>query len=135
MRISISKEHGLNPTLGVCLWCGEEDGTIGLLGANGGKQAPRHSIISSAPCPKCKAGMAQGITLIEASPTPKAGYTNIGGAYISRRWFVIKREAAERILTAGPVRDSVLRVGKGYLDTETFEYLLNQFKQAEEDHG
>jgi hypothetical protein len=52
--IRISEKHGVNPTLGICMYCGEETGEIALLGClPGDKEAPRQSILSIKPCQKC----------------------------------------------------------------------------------
>lgn len=70
MSIPISRRHGVNPTLGVCLYCKREDGTIGLLGAlPGDAEAPRRSVISDEPCPACQEMMEQGVMLCEVKGT------------------------------------------------------------------
>lgn len=57
--LRVSTKFGVNPTLGLCRFCGEETGEIGLLGANYKEhglpaQAPKHMVISNEPCDKCK---------------------------------------------------------------------------------
>jgi hypothetical protein len=51
----LSKEHGLNPTMPVCYWCGEETGEVALLGAAYKGEAPMHMVLNKEPCPACKA--------------------------------------------------------------------------------
>ena len=49
--IKLSPKHGLNPTIPVCFWCGEERNEVALLGHSGdGRkhedfEAPRHMVI------------------------------------------------------------------------------------------
>lgn len=49
--IKLSPKHGLNPTIPVCFWCGEERNEVALLGhiGDGRKhedfEAPRHMVI------------------------------------------------------------------------------------------
>ena len=76
--IKLSPKHGLNPTIPVCFWCGEERNEVALLGhiGDGRKhedfEAPRHMVIDYEPCEKCRAKMALGVTLIEATSKPNS---------------------------------------------------------------
>ncbi len=59
--IKLSPKHGLNPSMRICFWCGEEDG-IALLGKlPGDKEAPRQVVVDYEPCPKCKEIFSKGI--------------------------------------------------------------------------
>lgn len=60
MTLRLSQKYGLNPTLLVCPVCGKDTG-IALLGANGGKEAPKYSK-SPELCDECK---EKYITIIE----------------------------------------------------------------------
>lgn len=51
--IPVTKESGLNPTMGICYFCGEPDGSIALLGANFKGEAPKYMVLGIEPCPKC----------------------------------------------------------------------------------
>lgn len=103
--IRLSKKHGLNPTLGVCFFCGEDTGELALLGAlKGDAEAPKRMILNYTPCDKCKEHMSQGITLIETNYTdgerPAISKDSTGvDVYPTGRWCVIKQEAAERIFS------------------------------------
>jgi len=51
----ISKEHGLNPSLGICFYCGRDNGEILLMGKlKGDVEAPRKSVSSYEVCEQCK---------------------------------------------------------------------------------
>lgn len=69
--IRLSKEHGLNPTLAVCFYCGKETGEIALLGDNYEGEAPTHMCISIEPCDECKAKFADKVVLVEIKDTGK----------------------------------------------------------------
>ena len=70
-NIRISEKHGVNPTLPICFFCGEEKNEIALLGRlPDDAEAPRHCIIDYEPCEKCQKEMEKGVALIEAIPTP-----------------------------------------------------------------
>lgn len=115
--VSIDPKHGLNPSMGQCFWCGEEDGTIVLLGNMGGKEAPRHIVTSYVPCTACKEKMETGVTLMQASTTPS--YPNQvpmqKDAYPTGKWVVVTQECAERIFN----HDA--KYTKAFLDVEAWE--------------
>jgi hypothetical protein len=49
--VTVSKKHGVNPSLEVCYWCGEEKNSIILFGRlPDDKEAPRYSCINYDPC-------------------------------------------------------------------------------------
>lgn len=94
--IRVSEKHGVNPTLGICAFCGKETGEIALLGRLAGdKEAPKHTILSYEPCKECKEQWAQGVAIIEVSNFPIVdGQPPIAeGAYPTGRVVVVKEEA------------------------------------------
>ncbi len=112
--ILLSKKHGVNPALGLCAWCGKENGEVILLGKlKNDKEAPRHAVVHDEPCDKCKEVQGRGITLIEVESEtgPRTG-----------RWFVISREGAAKIFT-GDVVEEVLRVGAARVGREVIKML------------
>lgn len=103
--IKLSKQHGLNPTLPVCFFCGEDKNEIALLGHIGDYrkgediEAPRRMVLDYEPCDKCKEHMKQGVTLIEVSDRqPADGRPALKAqgnqeVYPLGGWCVIKAEA------------------------------------------
>ena len=72
--------------------------------------------------------MAQGITFMEASPTPPVPNTPpMGNAYPTGRFFILTEEAVQRIFEDGPQKTAMLEKRKCFLDTETFDYFMNRF--------
>jgi hypothetical protein len=72
--ITLSPKYGVNPTMPLCFFCGEEKNEIALLGKlPGDAKAPRHMWIPGdyTPCDKCREKWDKGIALIEASETPE----------------------------------------------------------------
>jgi hypothetical protein len=96
--ILLSPQHGVNPSVGVCFYCGEDDGTVVLAGKmKGDAEAPHKAIWTKEPCPKCKDYMKQGIIFIgvrdgEASLSPGEN------PYRSGQFLVVKEEAVKRML-------------------------------------
>ena len=110
-NIKLSPKHGVNPTIPICAWCGEQKNEIALMGQIGDRrkgedlEAPRNCILDYEPCEHCKEQWSMGVAVLEATtvrPTPyrppiqKQGDTEI---YPTMRFVVIKPEAAERLFS------------------------------------
>lgn len=123
--ISLHPMHGVNPTLGLCFWCGEGDGTIGLLGFNKNKKAPREAVLTLEPCDKCKVNISKGVMVIEATDyqLDKWQVQIQRDAYPTGRWCVVKRDAAFWDVIKEPMRTLVLEQGKMFLLPELYEGL------------
>ena len=95
--IRVSKKHGLNPTITLCFWCGENTG-IALLGKlPNDAEAPKKAILNYEPCPKCKKLWEQGIPVLEVSKKPlndaQAPICKNPLAYPTGTYAVVKPEA------------------------------------------
>lgn len=121
--IRLHPEHGVNPTVVVCFWCGKETGELALCGYNGGKEAARESVIGYEPCQTCQAGMNQGFTIIEAKDTPKdKGQPQMfEGVYPTGRFVVITKEAAQRAFP------QYAEGGNALMKPDDFAQLLEKF--------
>lgn len=103
--IKLSPKYGVNPTIPICFWCGEDKNEIALLGriGDGRKgediEAPMHMVLDYNPCDKCVANMALGVTCVEVVDIPphKNMPEFVDGHYPTGRWNVIKPDAARRI--------------------------------------
>jgi hypothetical protein len=116
-NIRLHPEHGVNPTLPVCFWCGEDTGEIALLGAAYKGEAPRHLVLNKEPCQKCQDNWAQGIVLFEGE--------QIGTeTQMSGRWAVVKEEAIERLFNPPELVQQVLKARKAVVETALFEALF-----------
>ena len=125
--IRVSEKHGVNPSLGLCFWCGTEDGTVLLLGKlPGDAEAPRRMCVTYEPCDKCRTNMESGIVFIEATPqATRDGQPALrSGAYPTGRWAVVREEAVRRIVQPPDVLAGVLRHRKAFLEPATFTHLL-----------
>lgn len=102
--IKLSPKHGVNPTIPVCFFCGEEKNEIALLGriGDGRKhedfEAPMRMVLDYEPCDKCKEQWSKGVAIIEVSQTPLSdGRPPIQkDLYPTGRHVVIKPEAWSR---------------------------------------
>lgn len=132
--IKLSPKYGVNPTIPICFWCGEERGEIALLGriGNGRKhedfEAPRHAVIDFEPCDKCNAHMAQGFTLMEATSHPN-GCCSVPvrqGVYLTGKYAVVKPEAIRRIFGD----ESAKNGGKAYVESSVYRGLFAEGETA-----
>jgi hypothetical protein len=125
--IRLHEKHGVNPTMGVCFFCGGETGEIGLLGYNKNKEAPRHSVLSYHPCDLCAYTFSKGTLLIEVTASSPDGRPEIRkGLYPTGHYMLMKSGAAQRIF--GTTEDQpVALVEKGVL-----EKLINKVEKANE---
>jgi hypothetical protein len=143
--ITLSKEHGVNPCIPVCFWCGEDKNEVALLGKlPGDKAAPMKAVLDFEPCEKCKAFMDQGITLIGVSTKqPETGVPSIGeGLYPTGAWSVIKEESefCQQLLNAESEerKEAILKSRKCLIDDEVLRSIIagaNMEEEANESDG
>lgn len=97
--ITLSPKYGVNPTITVCFWCGEDMGVAKLGKLPNDEEAPKRMIMDFTPCDKCQGYMDQGVTVIEATSEPNS-YCDKPIAdmvFPTSRWSVITHDAASRI--------------------------------------
>lgn len=140
--IEISPKYGVNPTIPVCFWCGEEKNEIALMGRvrernkSTGKavrgsdlEIPKCMVLDYDPCDSCAKIFAQGLQIIEVELSPIDNRPPIikdsGGTccYPTGKHIVIRSEAAERIFN---IDKSKLIAGKKLcLDSEGFTRIMS----------
>lgn len=100
--IRLHPKHGLNPTMPVCIWCGQDTGEIVLLGAAYEGEAPHRMVMNAEPCDSCREAWEGGVMLALASNTKSSEFpleiAKDAGAFVSGTHWVITHEAAKRIL-------------------------------------
>lgn len=125
-NIKLSPNHGLNPTIPVCFFCGKDKNEVALLGKikKGDPEAPRHCIIDYEPCDECKKIMSQGITLIEASETPQQNGQQpfVRNEYPTGKWCVvskdfIKRNIKDKDMVKKILKNKMTLIAPGIIDT------------------
>ena len=104
MNIYLHKEHGLNPTMDTCFYCGKAKDIL-LVGArvqkfkeagladSTGKMNMQIGVTDMEPCNKCTEYMKQGIILISCRDD-----SDIKNPYRTGGWIVIKKEAVKRMI-------------------------------------
>jgi len=147
--VSVHPKFGVNPTISVCLFCGESKNEIVLLGGDGYKvrnehngryesaEAPMHMVLDTLPCDTCiQTWHENGIAFVEITPhkvptgrtqSPYEGVDTETKMMPSGRYVVVKHEAAQKILSDYPHVDRVMEVGRCDVDQESFNHLFGQF--------
>lgn len=121
--ILLSQNHGLNPTIPVCFWCGQEKNEIALMGRIGNPrmgedlQAPMRAVIDFEPCEECRKKMESGFTVMEATMQPNyaSSVEMQTGVYPTGRYVVLRMEAARKVFT--DLEDGVT---KAFLEDKVF---------------
>lgn len=118
-QIMLHPQHGLNPTMPICFWCGEPTGEIALLGRSYKDLAPPHMVLNYNHCPSCQQRIdnAAGVVIIEAVDRPNGNPEIQSGVYPTGRWVVITHEAAGRMFNI-PVKD------KAFMSSDAFEQMF-----------
>lgn len=106
--IRLSKEHGVNPSVSLCFWCGKDKNELVLFGTSykdeKGKtaKAPSKIVMNYEPCDTCVSNMSKGVTLIEVIPSSTGAMIAEGGTKVqpTGRWLVIRKEAALQLFNS-----------------------------------
>lgn len=113
--IRLHRQHGLNPTIPICFFCGEDRNEIVFLGASHKGRAPMRAFIDLEPCPGCKEKMKQGITLIERAD----------GENPTGRWLVVKEEELDRFLSDDELISDIKKSRIAFIEPAAMNALLS----------
>lgn len=131
-NIILSPKYGVNPTIPVCFWCGEQKPEIALMGrvyekdSRTGKklrgsdvEMPMSGVcLDIEPCPKCEEIFRQGVLLMECVETPNGKFSvtdNKGRPHWLTGRYAVKK--ADEVMCAG---------SRCLIDTEVMEHILSQ---------
>lgn len=144
--IKLSPKHGVNATVPVCFWCGQDKNEIAFLGKIGKSkaedpEAPMHMILDYEPCDMCKELFSRGIHVFgvtEKQPDDKRPpITTAGGGtpmYPTGTFFVGTRDWIKRLLSDNPeTLDEVLDKGTLALSDDMVVSIIEEFKKYEEE--
>lgn len=142
--IKMSKKHGVNPTIPVCFFCGEEKNELALLGHirtknDSDAEAPPHMLLDYEPCDKCKEQMDKGITLIGVRPEPvtddQPPIGSPGGqpVYPTSSWCVVSEDFIRRNITDDTVVDQILDKRKSFIEEQIIQEIIKANNSPKED--
>lgn len=118
--IRLSEKHGVNPTIGVCFFCGEHTNEIAMLGRlKGDAEAPREMVLSYKPCDACEKLFEQGTVILEVVPSSESENPEISKGYSpTGRYCVISK--------------GIFPHQRGLMPVEDFTELLSRSKDEAE---
>lgn len=124
--IKLSPKYGVNPTIPICFFCGEEKNEIALMGhiGDGRKhediEAPRHMILDYEPCACCKEKFSHGVLIVEVNSYPNSDNQPplTKNAYPTGRHIVVRPEALNGNFSAG---------SKALMNGSEFEMVFGDF--------
>lgn len=93
--IKLSKQHGLNPTMNVCFFCGQNKNLIILGKLKNDAKAPNKILADYQPCKTCAEKIARGRLVLEVTTQDPGTVPIAPGAWPTGRWCVISRKAAD----------------------------------------
>lgn len=140
--IKVSQKHGVNPTIPVCFWCGEDKNELYLLGKlKDDAEAPMRAVYDYEPCDKCKGFIEKGVQLIGATTDPIqkgmppiAGNEESGFLYPTHTFTVVKEEFVREFLENEPQEflNNVLEKKVLVIPVEILNQMLSEARAAEE---
>lgn len=139
--IKLSPKYGVNPTIPICFFCGEEKNEVAMLGriGDGRKgedfEAPRHMLLDYEPCDKCKENMDKGITLIGVvtepiedgrPPITKSGDTDL---YPTGSWVVVSEDFIRRSINSEELAEAVISARRTVAEDAVVRDLCRQIEE------
>ncbi len=105
--IRVSEKHGLNPSISVCVICGEDKNELIIPGRlKGDAEAPRRAVWNHEPCDKCKEHMKMGVIIVCVN---SALTKDQNDPYRDGRIVVLKDEAIQKIVHPKELADEILK--------------------------
>jgi hypothetical protein len=128
--IKLSPQHGVNPMLVTCFWCGKEEGSLALLGRlKGDAEAPRHGAVDYEPCAACKEQWDAGIALVEMVPADGQHPELVDGMRPTGRYLVVKEDAVRRMIHPPALLEQVLRWRRAYIEPAVWTQIVGEHQQ------
>lgn len=116
----LSPNHGLNASIDLCFFCGEEKGLVlpGML--KGDVEAPREAAWSKEPCDQCKGWMEKGVMLVEVNEELTTDRQN---PWRTGRLVVVADAFVSRVFQPQGMVDRILKSRVAFITIETYERL------------
>jgi len=119
--VRVSPKHGVNPSMAVCMFCGEYTGEIALMGMlRGDVEAPRKVVLNDNPCTQCKDIFNQGI-LFMCVKGDSNRYEGLD--WFTGKYSVLREEAMSRLPFTDAAKEEIIKKKKAALDEETWDKL------------
>lgn len=142
--IKLSPNHGVNPCIPICFWCGEEKSEVAMLGKidKQDSAAPMKAVLNYEPCDKCKELFSAGIHVIgvtEQRPVegmfPISKTENGADLFPTGAMFVATEDWVNRMFDKpemAHMKENVLRDRVLLLPSEIVDDIVKESRAAEE---
>lgn len=134
-NITLSPKYGVNPTIPICFFCGNEKNEISLMGYLGKEcnkdiKAPKNMLIDYMPCDDCKRRFRNGVLLLEVTKTPnfEKQICIQEDCYPTGRYMVLKPETLKNEYKAG---DTILLIQEDYQKIQRCDLTKFIYKKEE----
>lgn len=114
--INLSKEHGVNPSMSICAWCGETKEIVLFGKLKNDEEAPRQAVFNLDPCDDCKKQMDKGITLAES----------LDGKTPTGRWVVVLEDKVHLLIKDEEILKETLEKRMCFVDKEIMDMILKR---------
>lgn len=125
--IRVSEKHGVNPSIAVCWYCGDDTGELILPDKLAGDaESPRRAVWHKEPCPKCQDHMRQGVILIGVNREPRKGEEPDRSGH----FLVVREEWVRRSITSPELVVDILRKRMAFIPAELARMMLEQSQKV-----
>jgi hypothetical protein len=119
--IRLSERHGVNPTIPMCFFCGQQKNEIVLMGKlKGDAEAPKGVVFDQTPCDKCREYMAQGVILISVDEKKSDDNRN---PWRTGGWVVVKTKAIDHFPMTDEQKQELLRKRVAFISDPIWDLL------------
>jgi hypothetical protein len=135
--VKLHPEHGVNPCLDRCFYCGEAKG-VALLGLmsrriTGEDKAPHHGLVfDREPCDKCKGFMKQGVIFIGIDEDRTEDQEN---PYRTGEFLVMADHWVQENVLPQELRDDILQRRMCFVQQAVCQGLLDMQRRLEEEEA
>lgn len=125
--IKLSKQHGANPSVNICFFCGNDKEVVLFGQMKGDAKASRKCLLDYRPCKECAAKMKQGVVVIEVTREEDSYKPPIKvdepKAWPTGRWCVISTHSASKLFPTSFAGSHVL------LEEELYSKLVERMNK------
>lgn len=127
MSIKLSKQHGANPSINICFFCGKDKELVLFGHMKDDAKAPKRVMLDYIPCKECAEKMKQGVVVIEVTCEADSYRPPIKKdepqAWPTGRWCVISAHSASKLFPASFAGSHVL------VEDELYSKLVERMKK------
>lgn len=118
MGVYLLEQHGVNPSVMLCLYCQKEKGIVLLGRLRGDAEAPRQAVFDREPCEECMGRMKMGVILISVKDD-----SDLENPYRTGGWCVVKDAFVKRAVKTKELLDDILKQRAAFIPDAVWDKL------------